>query len=176
MVFLPLIYKQKMKIRYLFFITLLFASFGQIYAQQEDYSGQVIIARSFRSFGGRRMPDEEKECRLLAVRFFDDEEYIDYVVFDFAFSKEINPLSVKKENILINGKIYNGKIIFKRNSRAFRYVLRKTEFENLNQKFNVSLSGIKTYDDESLPKIDIEGMEVNANYLYSVREGQWKKF
>ncbi len=166
-----------MKIKHLLLLTFLFFSTALLTSQaEEECQTQTSPAYSFKSFGGRRMPDENRECKLIALRFFEDDLHPGNVIFDFAFTKEIDPLTVRKNKIIINGKVCNGHIAFKRNSRAFRFIINKSELGNIRQNFTVSLTGIKTYDDEDLPKIDLHDLQVNSNYKYSPREGIWKKY
>lgn len=165
-----------MKLKHLIFLVLVFFASSYFYAQEGAVPNQTDSARSFKNFGGRRLPDEDMECRLIALRFFEDDLHPGFVVFDFAFTKGIDPLTVKKNKIQINGKFYNGHIAFKRNSRAFRFIININELGNIKQNFTVSLIGIKTYDDEELPRVDLYDLQVNNSYKYSVREGLWKKY
>lgn len=174
-----------MKLRFLFLLTIMIFSGSLVFATstEKENDSSESEQKTYKNFKSRRWSEEIEEFTLLGIRFFEgkkdfsEEENIpEFVVLDLVFSREVDPLTVRLENITLNNKFFGqSRIVFRKNCRGFQLFILKSELEDLNKDFNLKISGVKSFSGEEV-KLDIQGLMINNSYKYNLWEKKWKKF
>lgn len=130
-----------------------------------------------KSFHGRRVPENHGPFSLLGLKIYTSFEDEDSVFIELAFNYGINPETVSEDCFIITDKNDNP-IPIKQNSIYFRKNIQGIKFSITTKEdnLNIKIRNICSFDNQIMRNIEINSVEINAQYHYSRKEGIWKKF
>ncbi len=127
--------------------------------------------QNFTNYRGQRKPVESS---AFYMETFSSKEDGDVLIIDITFNQEVDPRSVKVENIEINGVQVSDAVRFSFNREGRR--MRISMEGGVTYPFSFTIRGIKSYNGRQLDGEGIDGVNRSESYSYSEEGNSWQKY